>query len=271
MKPYNKIIINFKCLIAGLLCNEFTGGFVRLCFRKGFHVHGARIKVPIYLQKKVDAQIFFGFYEKSEQSMVRKYLNRECNVIELGSSLGVVSSQIARKLSPRSTLLCVEANENLIESLAENLSNSEATCKTIIRNALVGDEKIDRIRFRIGDEHVSSRFELCDDLAVVSHCGRPGPKLLNLSSLLEELPPGPYSLVSDIEGAEFFFLSQVDSLANCHQLIIELHDVEVLGVTIKICDMIDMIQDKHKMRLVEADYPVFLFESDQYTSSISKK
>ena len=44
------------------------------------------------------AMIFWGFYESAEIRLIEKYFDGKTDVIELGSSMGIVSTHIAKKL-----------------------------------------------------------------------------------------------------------------------------------------------------------------------------
>lgn len=61
---------------------------------KGFKYH----VTPLLSNPQLIASIFWGFYESAEKRMVEKYYTGEIDTIERGSSIGVVSSHIAKKI-----------------------------------------------------------------------------------------------------------------------------------------------------------------------------
>jgi len=70
---------------------------------------------------RVKAKLFLRGYEHDEIRFVKRHLRRDLDVIELGSSLGVVAAHIARKLDPGRRLVCVEANPALLKSIWTNV------------------------------------------------------------------------------------------------------------------------------------------------------
>ena len=73
------------------LTNPAIGSVIRSMFGEWITSRGQRIFLPYELETpRLESKIFCGFYEKSEIKMIDAYLHMDYNVIELGSSLGVV-------------------------------------------------------------------------------------------------------------------------------------------------------------------------------------
>ena len=60
-------------------------------------------------------------YEVDEINLLHKYLRRDLDAIELGSGVGVISVEIARRQEANHKSVCVETNPFLIETLETNL------------------------------------------------------------------------------------------------------------------------------------------------------
>jgi FkbM family methyltransferase len=254
---HKKISLPIKVFVARLMCNALTGSLISFFFRGRVPSEGVRVRVPDTVGKNVSAKIFWGLYESAERSMVNKHLKPGLNVLELGSSLGVVSSRIAAKLRAGQTLVCVEGNHDLIESLQATLRAPSHACTVKVVNAIVGAGSMAGASFRRSKDHVSSKL-VWSGTADDSSSDRSVP-VLGYGSLVQQLPSGPYALVCDIEGAEHVFLSEPGSLADCRQLIIELHDTQVGGREVTVGDLV-LLVEAQGMRLKVSRWPVFLFE-----------
>ena len=73
--------------------------------------------------------LYWGLYESAEIRFVQRYVGDDVDVVELGSSLGVVSCQIASQLSGDTRLVCVEANEEMLPTLRRNIANNTSLRK----------------------------------------------------------------------------------------------------------------------------------------------
>ncbi len=73
---------------------------------------------------RIKAKLFLRGYEPVEINFVKKYLHPDRDVIDLGSSLGVVASHIGRKLHAGQHVICVEANPQLLDIIRANVSRN---------------------------------------------------------------------------------------------------------------------------------------------------
>jgi FkbM family methyltransferase len=162
------------------------------------------------------AEMFWGLYESAERRCIASSLASGHDVIELGASLGVVSSHLARRLAPGKKLVCVEAFPALAEAIRANVSE----------NAPGARVEIESIAIAYGADHVSLAFGSDTTMGRVG--GGSGDLRVpasTLSALLSRHGLSSYVLVMDIEGAEAEILAKDrEALSRCVQIIAELHE-----------------------------------------------
>lgn len=144
----------------------------------------------------VKSLIFWGFYEKSEVMFIQKYLDHQKDVIELGGSIGVVYSQIAKRLPKGRRLVTVEADPRLIAVLERNIGLNVRGADAFVVHGAVDYGGTSSICLRFGDSNLSG--------AVAPQGSSSGIDVptLRLSDLCERFGIARFTLVSDIEGAE---------------------------------------------------------------------
>ena len=148
-----------KRVIAGIICHPLVGRLLSATFRDQIPSRGCVINTnsdAVVPSQK--AALFWGIYESAEVRFVKEYLRGDLDVVELGSSLGVVSCQILRKLRPGSRLVCVEANPHLLGILRKNLErHSDGHNVTVIHGAVAkpsnGDSSVHLI---LGEDNTAS-------------------------------------------------------------------------------------------------------------------
>jgi FkbM family methyltransferase len=208
----------------------------------------------------VKSWILWGYYELPEIRAVQRYLRRDLDVIELGSSLGIVASHIARRIDSSRTLLCVEANPRLLWHLEANARrDSRGLDLRVVHGAIDYTGAADGLaRFALDDDN------LCSQVAA----GQASREVVTvpattLSRLIAEHRIGEYALVVDIEGAEAALLDRDrEALRSCRQLIIELHPTTCDGRHVSIDDLYRTLTDELGFRCVDrANYhDVYVFE-----------
>jgi len=175
----------------------------------------------------VKASIFWGLYEKDEAFFVEKHLSGSYPVLELGGSLGIISCVIGKKLLGRK-LLVVEANRSLLPVIERNLSLNNIQNAFIVCGG-IGEGK--HLYFIEGNR--SYNGEILTQY-------RPHSievENVDVDSLLSAHGVGPFSLVSDIEGAENCLLfDSPSSLIKCQEMIIELHQSYHKGRLLTVSD-----------------------------------
>lgn len=150
--------LNFKIFVAKVLTSDLIGKLVGIIFKDSIPSHGLFIDTRL-ASNKIKTSIFFGIYESAEIKFIRHYMamNNHLDVIELGSSLGVLSSHIANQLRKECRLICVEANPNLLPTINSNLQKNASHLSTYeIINAVIDYRGKDTIDFFLGEDNTTS-------------------------------------------------------------------------------------------------------------------
>ncbi len=250
----------FKAIIYTILCNRFTGWLILTVFKK--HIPDIRSKNYSFVvsnpsaQRKTIASIFFGFYERGETRFINKYLNPNLDVIELGCSLGIVSSHLIHKLQNGSQLILIEPNPYLQQTIKENVSkHNPNNIRFQLLNYAVGYGS-KNVRLNITNDSTASKI-VNDDFNVGKSIM---VETISLNSVVNKFKLSDYALVCDIEGSEIeWILNEGESLKNCRQLLIELHAVNY-GRHYTVNEIKDIIVQKHNFKLVDWKGPVCYFE-----------
>jgi len=216
--------IEIKKFIVKVICLPFIGQLLSIVFNNKFSSKGIFIFTDSeFINNKTKASIFWGLYEKAEIHFVRKYLNPDCDVIELGSSIGIVSSHIITKLNNNRKIICVEGNPYLIDILKKNIQHNSNQKAFFIENKIID--------YRLSTSSYINISKNNTDSNITSSSKNQTPvKNIKLSNLIEQYYIEHFTLVSDIEGAEALILkNDSSSLKNCKMIIIELHDSIIDG------------------------------------------
>lgn len=226
------MILRLKVFLAKWLVNSFTGLFLYLFFKGEIPFHGLKINVKHkIIKKKIAAALFFKTYESSEIRFIQKYLeNYSGTVIELGASIGVMSSVISKN-NPNATIFAFEADSRFIPIIQNNhkinnISNVSAF------NEIIG---VNGYEFSVGEDNTKGKIQKTNNL---------NSKNVNLIDIITSKNiDKDFVLISDIEGAEYFVLfeSNNEAFKNCQMMIMELHDIEIDGKLITPEIMIDKI------------------------------
>jgi len=177
-----------------------------------FHLRG----LPIPAKKK--RHLRRGDYELAERILISKFILPGMRVLELGASLGIISSFIARGIGKSGKLLSVEADKSLLPHWENNLRSNgfSGTCE----NALVCPTWIGEI-----PSHLSStQFQPCDDkLSGRAKAGTDGGVKVPWKTaglVCEENSFEPTALVVDIEGTETVWIGSSPGFPDSVRLII---------------------------------------------------
>ena len=257
--PLRARFYTLKRIVARVICSPLAGRLISAAFRDQVPSRGVRIDTssPSVLPSS-KAALFWGIYESAEARFVTGHLRRDLDVLELGSSLGVISAQIARRVGPSGRLICVEANPHLIGVIEKNVRQNCARARArVVHGALSydGGEKQGRVAFALDADNTTSR--LADGEAGGGVVRVPA---VTLGGLLKEHEVGEYALVSDVEGAEIGFIESEGELARCRQLIIELHETDWRGRHYTVENMRETLERRHGFQVRAQHGPVFVFE-----------
>lgn len=214
-----RVTLFVKRMLAYFARHPVVGMIVGYLFNDVIPFHGLPIDVRgSGIPAANKAALAWGIYESAEYRFVRDHLLHDLPVIELGSSIGAISSAIAHRLCSGQFLICVEANPALIPTLETNLEKHGSHLNATVVHAAVCYDA-DFVRFAVADNNlVSSMASNCESETIEV-------RTVTLASLAGRFPGMPFQLVADIEGAELeLLLRDAASLRLCRLMIIELHN-----------------------------------------------
>ncbi|MGB5981060.1 MAG: FkbM family methyltransferase [Nonlabens sp.] len=225
--------MSIKIFIAKILSNSTTGRLISLLLKGRIPFHGLRIDVSSpYINKVAASALYFKFYESAEIRFVKKYLkDYSGDIIELGGSIGVLSTLIAKQ-NPNSRVLSFEADKRFIPLMEKNYEINEVKNASAF-HGVIGAPGYE---FKVGSSNVTGGI-------VKSARGDSATEnFLDLPQIVANHKISNYVLISDIEGAEYFLFKQND-LRDCKMLIIELHKIKIDGKLFTIEDHVRVIEN----------------------------
>lgn len=250
------IAFELKKRVVWLICQPVVGRLAAFLFRDRLRHHGVTIHTDnSMVAPGVKARLAWGLYERAETDFVKEHLPIDLDVIELGSSLGVVSTHIAQRLDDSRSLICVEANPGLVDEVARNIRhNAPNRCFKVV-NGAIDYSGAAEVPFRIESVHVDSRVcESTDDADAVP------VRTLTLGRLLAEHRLDRYALVMDIEGAEQALLANdTEALRQCQFIIAELHNLECDTEQAGILAMVERIETELGFEQISRRGDVYAF------------
>ena len=195
-------------------------------------------------------------YEAAERELIRQHLRSDLPVIELGGCLGLVSGFISEHLDIEVDHLIVEANPELLDVCRANATTERRANKTqLIHKAVAYTDKV--VRFHASANAHSSR--LGDD----NKPGNVEVPACKLSDLLPKIDAeSGYSLVCDIEGAEFdMFENDADALETCQLALVEVHPDVFESQGRSLAAFLDFVRDTG-LRQIDHVENVYAFARD---------
>ena len=247
--------LGIKRLIQSAITHPIVGWVISRYFGEKIPNWDCKIYAPSPdLSLRTIAKIYWRFYEKSEVLFVKKYLRSNLDVVELGSSIGIVSSHIGKNLKPGRRLVCVEANPGLIPLLKRNLDLNAQQVQCVVVNAAIDYSGSQQVPLYISNTNTdSSLANRSNDYVCVN--------ALTLSELIRMYEIDEFALICDIEGSEYGILKhETATLEKCKQLIIELHVCQENARMISIEQMKSSLVTTHGFKLRLSRGNVFLFE-----------
>jgi FkbM family methyltransferase len=207
---------------------------------------------------RIKAKLFWRGYEPVEINFVQKYLQPDRDVVDLGSSLGVIAAHVGKKLAAGQRVICVEANPQLADIIRTNVTRNAPHVSLEIVSGAVDYPPDGRplVELVLGFDNLVAH--IVEGEVVPEGIFVP---TISLSKILTCYGLADYALVSDIEGSEAGLL-EMDSaaLANCRQMIIELHHTVRRGRVILLDELATALTKKHGFRLVDRRGSVYVFE-----------
>jgi FkbM family methyltransferase len=211
------MFLKIKRLIVIIITNPIIGFLISFFYKDKINFQGTLIDLKTLSYKNL-ASLHFNLYESKEILMVKNYLSTNNNVIELGSSIGIVSSQILKKNNGKK--IFVEANPVIINQLRKNIELNSNHSNYCIENYVINHEN-KPMYFSISKDNLIGKMsdDIQDNSIKVDG--------INLSSLIQKHNFEDYSLVMDIEGAELELIKFNDgAFKKCSEIIAEFHDTK---------------------------------------------
>lgn len=239
-----------KTAIANLITLPAVGRSIARLLHNKIKIRGITVDTSSPLiQARVKAMLFWQLYESAEIRFVKRYLPPETDVVELGSSIGVVGS-IAGRIIQGQRLVCVEAQPEFIPVIRRNLEINGVKNFMVLNYAISNEDKT--VFFTSGGTNLTGKVGTGQDKQL-------SVKGKKLSSILKEMSIGRFALIADIEGAELqILIDDPRSLGQCHCIIIETHQAIHSGKTYSPADIQMLIEDLN-FKLIDRYGPVMVF------------
>ena len=157
-----------------------------------------------------------GGYERPEREILKKYLNSEDAVIELGGSVGVVACVTNTLLTDRRKHVVVEANTDLIGVLTANRDRNGCLFTIVNRALAYGGSQT--LFYRNDAAFYASSVQL--------KAGTPVEiQTISLRRIIDEYGFDTCTLVCDIEGGEMELVQHESQVLQDHveMIIVEIH------------------------------------------------
>ena len=237
----------FRGFIYKLITSGPVARVVGRVFKKAPFDRNGPVVLPSSADYQLVSSVIFNVYEYPERVLIKKYLPPDIPCIELGSSLGIISREILRKLNRESRLFSVEAMPGLVDLAHININHAANATRYMLKQAAI-DYNGPTVTFSSGATNLDGRISNMrsnDDISIPA---------ITLSKIIEEFVNGYYSLVLDIEGAEYQIIEHdMNSLRNCQCIVAELH-----GSSAERDDFCRKVS-KAGMKLVERKHSVYAF------------
>lgn len=246
-----------KRMVAKALTAPVVGRLVGRIFRERLPMRGTRILTDAgCVLPSMKASIFWGFYESAEIRTIRRFLDPDLDVLELGANIGVTSCQILRLLSPGRTLVCVEPNPEAVGLLRRNLELNGGHDARVIE-AAVHQGAEGQVALSQPENILTARVQGPEGQG----CGTGAQggcyvevAALPLSQIIQRAGLQTFALVADIEGAEAGFILQPrEVLTGCRQIIMELHRSVWEGRAVTVEDLLEALEVVHGFRVCARD------------------
>ncbi len=207
---------------------------------------------------RIKAKLFLRGYEPVEINFVKKYLRPDRDVIDLGSSLGVVASHVGRKLHGGRRVICVEANPQLLDIIRANVSRNapHVQMETVSGAVDYPPDRRPLVELALGFDNLVAH--IVEEGLVPNGILVP---TVSLSEIVRRFDLQEYALVSDIEGSEAGLLEMDGAaLTHCRQMIIELHHTVRRERIILAEELAAELRQKHGFRQIDRRGSVYVFE-----------
>jgi FkbM family methyltransferase len=247
--------LHLKRVVGSILTAPVMGRAIALVTGDTFRSRGLRVDTSYpAVTPVVKAMLFWNMYESAEIRFVQRYLKPDRDVVELGSSLGVMACQIRARIEPERKLVCVEASPQLAPVIQKNLALNGFTGHTTVVTGAIDYSGAETVSFAEGGNTLQGQ-------KAEAGAQTTSTPAVTLEKLLADHQINDYALVCDIEGAEAGIIFQGQgSLRSCRQIVIELHDAECNGRRVSVDEMADALVQQHGFRQVDRYGTVCVFD-----------
>ena len=199
-------------------------------------LHGVEVPLRLVPSEVILRQLDARSYEAKEARFIRTFLPPGAEVLELGASLGVVSSIILGRRPAR--LVSYEAAEPLSEVARQVVAHNHPFAPwTLVRRAIAG-EGVAEVSFEWSPERTQGGAVASEPAP--SHLRVPAESL-TAAVARHRLPESAW-LVMDIEGMEWRLArEQASALRHFSGIIVECHDVREDGRVIPHAEVLAQI------------------------------
>ena len=164
-----------------------------------------------------------GDYEDAERYLIGRFLHCGDSVLEMGSSIGILSEIIANKVGPDGRIIAIEADHELAKLTStrlaryKNLSVHSGFAFPVWDGSNIKINNFDNMDGSLGGR-------VAFKVAESSSQARPG-NVIDISSVCSENSFSPDVLVCDIEGSELILtLLPLNWPSSIKNVVLELHD-----------------------------------------------
>ena len=188
------------------------------------NVHGIKVSLPMRYAIQFYRQIFRQTYEQTEVALSLRYLPRDKAIVELGSSLRIVSAVLRNHLDSDVPMISVEANRDLVEIAATNLARYDKGSNSRVIFAAISYAGDEVLFSTSANPHVNSIQKGATTPEQANETVIRVPAI-TLEKLVADLDGKKgLSLVCDIEGAEMeLFENATQALQHFDTIILETH------------------------------------------------
>lgn len=225
---------SLKVRVARLLCSPSIGAVARKVLSDRIPSRGLVIETDNpFVRSETVASILWGLYERAEISLVRRCLPLGLDVVDLGASIGVVSSHAASVMKEGSRLVSVEANPGILDLLERNVRRNAPWIRHRVVHAAISYGSNTMVDFAVAGRNIDSGLVTTGGRGVA--CRVPAA---TLGQVLREHGLGEYALIADIEGAEAEVLRwDRGALQRCVVAVVELHRTMVDGRSVEVDEL----------------------------------
>jgi FkbM family methyltransferase len=246
---------HLKAVASGIVFHPLLGKLLARACRNRIPSRGFLFDVnsPL-ISDKTKAALWWGRFETADCRLVEEHWRSDLDTLQLGGGIGVVASQMARRLGTDRLIVCVEANPLLMKLLESNLNRNAPHVRRVFHNAAIDYSGSKQLEFTSSREFLYTSVTKKDAGPVCR------VRTTKLSELLTHDLSGAFQLQMDIEGAEagVFLCEPPGTFEQCYQVLIELHDTGFDNRRFSVEDLIAAARDIHGLHVETRYGPVVL-------------